>query len=555
MNVAGQFSDKSSWGFDLRMFQFLNGVINPSYGAQVADSLRPSIQKPLGTVALGGNLGTMLGMNLYGNFKTKYGQWGVRVGGIQWLSISDLTFGSFRGYNRFMLFERNPWDPMGNSAASRYQQYFDQGSIDQDSRWGNRAFQGAVIEGKELPKNFYLLGMVGKSEINGGFSVVPNYSYGGKLLHKGKKNGFLALNTFNSVNYTDSLAREAFGLNVITLEGVTNIKGHTLKAEMGVGKYYSPRHQGKWGEALQLRWSTPVVGRRPILEVHAFRLSPRVVNNTAIFWNTATQEYAANEIPAGGVGSSSLLQPFGSSMIRLGQMTNNRQGLNLNVQWGTKKFKFSGGMGASSELEAAAAIITYGHPVNSVTRSRFWRWQYPANVGPYGRYSDIYRDTYESVQLSDDSSGVVVNKKHFNVAEAQMKYQGKIGTHKVFLFSLLQMQSAGRKFSPIVVTNEKAYVRQYSSELEVYYELTSTVMLNGYIGYERTIANYLTNIDEVSRRPRNQYGTGYGLGVDVELGRNTRLYLRHRWFSFEDKSFSLDHFNGRELVVELKAFF
>jgi hypothetical protein len=555
VNVAGQFSDKSSWGFDLRMFQFLNGVINPSYGAQVADSLRPSIQKPLGTVALGGNLGTMLGMNLYGNFKTKYGQWGVRVGGIQWLSISDLTFGSFRGYNRFMLFERNPWDPMGNSAASRYQQYFDQGSIDQDSRWGNRAFQGAVIEGKELPKNFYFLGMVGKSEINGGFSVVPNYSYGGKLLHKGKKNGFMALNTFNSVNYTDSLAREPFGLNVITFEGVTNIKGHTLKAEMGVGKYYSPRHQGGWGEALQLRWSTPVIGRRPILEVHAFRLSQRVVNNTAIFWNTATQEYAANEIPAGGIGSSSLLQPFGSSMIRLGQMTNNRQGLNLNVQWGTKKFKFSGGMGASSELEPAAAIITYGHPVNSVTRSRFWRWQYPANVGPYGRYSDIYRDTYESVQLSDDSSGVVVNKKHFNVAEAQMKYQGKIGAHKVFLFSLLQMQSAGRKFSPIVVTNEKAYVRQYSSELEVYYELTPTVMLNGYIGYERTIANYLTNIDEVSRRPRNQYGKGYGLGVDVELGRNTRLYLRHRWFSFEDKSFSLDHFNGRELVVELKAFF
>jgi hypothetical protein len=454
-----------------------------------------------------------------------------------------------------MLFERNPWDPMGNSAASRYQQYFDQGSIDQDSRWGNRAFQGAVIEGKELPKNFYFLGMVGKSEINGGFSVVPNYSYGGKLLHKGKKNGFMALNTFNSVNYTDSLAREAFGLNVITFEGVTNIKGHTLKAEMGVGKYYSPRHQGKWGEALQLRWSTPVIGRRPILEVHAFRLSQRVVNNTAIFWNTATQEYAANEIPAGGIGSSSLLQPFGSSMIRLGQMTNNRQGLNLNVQWGTKKFKFSGGMGASSELEPAAAIITYGHPVNSVTRSRFWRWQYPANVGPYGRYSDIYRDTYESVQLSDDSSGVVVNKKHFNVAEAQMKYQGKIGAHKVFLFSLLQMQSAGRKFSPIVVTNEKAYVRQYSSELEVYYELTPLVMLNGYIGYERTIANYLTNIDEVSRRPRNQYGKGYGLGVDVELGRNTRLYLRHRWFSFEDRSFSLDHFNGRELVVELKAFF
>ena len=242
-------------------------------------------------------------------------------------------------------------------------------------------------------------------------------------------------------------------------------------------------------------------------------------------------------------------------MIRLGQMTNNRQGVNLNVQWGTKKFKFSGGMGTSAEIEAAAGVITFGHPVNNVTRSRLWRWQFPANVGPYGRYSDIYRDVYETVQLSDDSSGVVVHKKYFNVAEAQMKYQGKIGAHKIFFFSLLQAQSAGRKFSPIVVTNERAYVRQYSSELETYFELNSTVMLTGYIGYERTIANYLTNIDEVTRRPRNQYGKGYGLGVDVELGRNTRLYIRHRWFSFEDKSFALDHFNGRELVVELKAFF
>lgn len=110
----------------------------------------------------------MLGMTLYGNFKTKWGSWSTSLGGIQWVAISDLTMSSFRGYNRFMLFERNPWDPMGKNITGRYQQYFEQGSIDQDNRWGNRAFQGAVVNGT-LPGNFTVLMMAGKTEMNGGF--------------------------------------------------------------------------------------------------------------------------------------------------------------------------------------------------------------------------------------------------------------------------------------------------------------------------------------------------------------------------------------------------
>jgi hypothetical protein len=462
---------------------------------------------------------------------------------------------SFRGYNRFMLFERNPWDPMGKDAAARYQQYFDQGSIDQDSRWGNRAFQGAVIEGKGLPGNLYFLGMAGKSEVNGGFSVVPNYSYGGKLLKEWNNQSQLALNTFNVVNYTDSLAQTAFGLNVVTTEFSVKRKGHQLKGEAGMGRYYSPRHARGWGEAIQVKYTTPAKMNWPTMEIHAFRVSPKVVNNSAIFWNTATNEYTVNELPAGSVGSSSLLLPFGSSMTRVGQITNNRQGVNLNLQYERKKLKLNGGIGVSSEIEAAAAVITLGHPVNSVTRSRFWRWNFPANVGPYARYSDIYRDVYETVRLSDDSSGFVVNKKFFNAAEIQAKYHTLLGSRNVYVFALLQTQSVGRKFSPIVVTNEEAYVRQYASEVETYFEISPRIMLNGYVGIERTLGNYLTEINEETRRPLNQIGIGLGAGMDVELGRNTRLYLRHRWFKFEDTSFPLDAFKGRELLVELKAFF
>ena len=555
LNVAGRPNDRSSWGFDLYVFQFLNGIIGSSYGSQVADSLRPDIQYPRTGLRLGGNLGLLLGMNLHGSFKTSKGTLVTHVGGIQWYAMSDLTMASFRGYNRFMLYERNPWDPTGTDISSRYKQYFDQGSIDQDNRWGNRAFVGAVVEGFDFPGRISFSGLIGKTELNGGFSQVPNFSYGGKLKKDWGGKNFISFNTINSFSYTDSLARESFGLNVATLEFMIEKRGYVIKGEAGAGNYYSPNNDEGWAELFQFKFKTPTRGRWPSAELHVYRINPNVVNNNAVFWNTATTEYSVNDIPAGSVGSSALLQPFGSSMVRLGQMTNNRQGLNLNVEAGKRDLKFAGGLGFSSEISAAAPVITFGNPVNQFTRSRFWRWNFPPNVGPYNRYSDIFRDVYQTVNLADDSSGVVVNKKHFAVAEAQIKYHTKLAGKDVYLFSLLQMGSAQRDFSPVVVTTEKAYIRQYSAEIEAYYAISRGFLLNAYYGYERTLGNYLTDIDEVTRRPRNQYGEGVGVGCDIDMGKNTRLYLRHRWYYFRDESFELDRFRGRELTVEIKAFF
>ena len=555
LNVSGQLPGGSSWGFDVRMFQFLNGSIGPSYGRQVPDSLRPDIQYPLGSVPLGGNLGAMLGMNLYGNFKTKYGSWNTTVGGIQWLAISDLTFASWKGYNRFMLFERNPWDPMGNSVANRYKQYYDQGSIDQDARWGNRAFQGVVVNGSQLPGNLSCTLMAGKTEQNGGFTQTPNYAFGGRIKKNFAGNAFVSLNSISTRNFTDSLATEQFGLNVITTEFQYEQFGVLLKGEVGMGDYFSPNHNEGWGEVLQLKASNVIKGDKPVIELHYFRISPKVVNNNGVYWNTSVREYTVNDIPAGSIGSSSLLLPFGSSVTRVGQMTNNRQGLNLNVQAKVQRLKISAGIGASAEINPAAAVITVGHPINQFTRSRFWRWNFPANVGPYGRYSDVYRDVYETVKLSDDSLGVVVNKKFFNAAEVQLKYEHDIAGHESYFFALLQANTCSRDLSAIPVTNEEAYVRQYASELEWYFRVTPKFVFNAYAGIERTIGNYLTEISEETFRPLNQFGKGFGIGGDIDLGKNTRLYLRHRWYTFEDTSFPLDAFQGRELVVELKAFF
>jgi hypothetical protein len=120
---------------------------------------------------------------------------------------------------------------------------------------------------------------------------------------------------------------------------------------------------------------------------------------------------------------------------------------------------------------------------------------------------------------------------------------------------LLQANSCSREWSPITVTTEKAYVRQYSSELEWYFRVTPRFLFNAYAGIERTLGNYVTEINQETFRPLNQYGKGFGVGGDFDLGKNTRLYVRHRWYSFKDTSYSLDAFHGREVVVELKAFF
>ena len=164
LNVSAKTSDKTFWSFDLMMFQFLNGVIGTSYSKQVPDSLRPDIQRPLLGTRLGGNLGLLLGINMSGNFKTDVGNINVTVGGIQWYAMSDLTMASFKGYNRFMLFERNPWDPMGKNLHDRYNQFFEEGSISQDTRWGNRAFQGVVIKGSNMPGRTSFDFLLGKTE-------------------------------------------------------------------------------------------------------------------------------------------------------------------------------------------------------------------------------------------------------------------------------------------------------------------------------------------------------------------------------------------------------
>ena len=98
--------------------------------------------------------GLNLGVNLTGTHSTKYGTFSVKTGGIHWYTLSPFTFATNTGYNRFSVFERNPWDPAMKSVYDRYHKFYSDGALTQDTRWGQQAFQGFILDGVRLPKNF-----------------------------------------------------------------------------------------------------------------------------------------------------------------------------------------------------------------------------------------------------------------------------------------------------------------------------------------------------------------------------------------------------------------
>jgi opacity protein-like surface antigen len=156
---------------------------------------------------------------------------------------------------------------------------------------------------------------------------------------------------------------------------------------------------------------------------------------------------------------------------------------------------------------------------------------------------------YDKVNLSDTAA------KRFNTLEFQAKHHTRLWLRDLYINMIGNYSSVQSKWSPFTVFNETAYLRHYSTQLEAYYALTSRLVLAQYAGYERMICNYKTETDAVTGRPRNQQGWGYAIGIDYDIARNTALFVRHRWFGFEDFSFQNDIYKGREIVVELKVAF
>jgi hypothetical protein len=525
LNISARTSKKTSFSTDLFLW-------TPLSGSQ-ADYVK----------------GLLLGVNLTGTHSTRYGVFSVKTGGIHWYNLSPFTFAQNTGYNRFSLFERNPWDPITSTPMKRYSEFYSEGALTQDERWGQQAFQGIIIDGMRLPKEFSFAFMHGKSQFNGGTLSMPNTLTAGKI-RKDFKNSFVSINAIRSQTFTDSLANSRLGFNVITSEFNHKFKRITIAGEVGAGNYFSPTATNKWGEAIDVKVQFAKELTFFPIEVRYYQISPNVINNNGIFWNSSIAEYNDNINVSGAITDQTVLNPFASSLVQIGQMTNNRRGVILNTDLEFKKHKLAIGYSVAGEIEALSDRITYGHTANNLALSRFWRWAFPSNVGPYGNLNKIYRGVYETLAIT---GGAV--KKGFNSLELNYKYQNKLIGREFVVLYLGGYYSIQDKISVLPVYSKKAYLQSYSHQVEFYYELTAKIVLSNYFGYDRIKANMQTNLDAVSLLPKDQEGWSYAVGLDFQLSKNTGLYLRQRWFKYEDYNFSLDKYKGMESTVELKIFF
>lgn len=552
LNLAGNPNPKTSFGTDLVVWNQNTGDFDYYRNLQ-------------------------LGVNLYGSFSTPIANVGVKAGGIHWHSMTPFTMRSFSGFNRFSLFERNPWDPQFKDPQQRYKEYHESGEISQDARWAEQAVQGIILDITELPFGLAINALYGKTQNAGsafadltndqnestGISflkafqnLIPNNVYAGRLIKTFGKHT-ISVNSFNRKSYSDLLAQDAITNNIHTTEFNLVWKKLSVYGELGLAQYddvFQDLDPGEMG-SLKIR-SSKELTKIP-MELHVFHISPNAINNNSEFVNTSIVE--ATSAAAGGdllIGSNGVLQQTGSAMLGIGQMANNRQGVNLNTDIKLGTAMLSLGNGIAREIENRNSQVTFGHGINGLTISRFWRWSFPANVGPYNRTSVLYRGVFETVNLTDlDASGNVVNDKYFNNMEAQLKYRFNLLKRPSYLFYLGAFNSIQKEFSPITVFGPDAYVRYYSHQVENYYSVSNQLTVVQYLGWERALGSYDTQVDIDSERPINQEGIGVGLGLDYMIAKNTGLYVRHRYFWFEDKSFALDRFAGHESSVELKIFF
>ena len=532
VNITGKTRPGATFGMDLYAFQFLDNPGRPAYGVQ-GD--------------LGGHLLLNLGMNVYATLPTALGPLSVKLGGIHWEEMTDLTLGAYTGYNRYMLFDRNPWDPIGTTPFARYKRYIEAGSVNQEMRWGKRAFAGGVVDWTGLPYGQKVKVLLGKNEQNGGFDRRPNGAWGGQYqLPLGKL--LFSAQSMQQRSYQDTLLTQPFGSGAATGKLSYTGGSWTASAEGGYGYYYSEDHGTSGGLVAQMR-AAKRLGTRWQLLFHGHALHPGAVNNASAAVNGSVREAAVNQIPAGQAGSQAVLNPVGPSLLGFAQLANNRFGADLNAVYRTKHVFLTGGFSASRQWEAGGSTFAFGHPVNALTRSRFYRWGFPQGVGPYGRTNALYRSTYELLDFKVPLDQPI----HFSQWEVQALYSIPVGNAEIAFNHLARAHSAQLQPSLLYVRPD-AVLRQYSSENEVYLKTSDRFTWVGCASADATLGSLKTNYNATGR-PIDQRGWALGLGFDCWAADNAQIFFRHKAFGFADRSFELDAFRGTETTVELKLFF
>lgn len=572
LNVTARPNGKTTFGTELYIF-------TPYIGTASIDNISPN--SPLD------NVFTMnLGINLYGNFRTKHGKFGIRAGGIHWYALSGFTMGNFQVLDRYSIYERTPWE--GVTHTEKYDSYYETGAINRgDARWNNRAFQGLIFEGSGLPGGLSFAVLYGKAQPNAGLTgnqtnplatiinpgvagnvptytgfggdsrVKPNLAAGGRLEKRFKGGNRISYNTLNSWTYLDSIADDKRAYQVHTIAFNWSLDKLKISGEMGAGSFSTPDVESQWGEALMLKVESPAAYTFLPISLQVYQIGGNFYNENGEIATSANPK-----IQNATLGRNTGQAATGGALTLVGQLAHNRRGVNLNTEAKLGPLSVNVGWGVAKELEALSADISYDHRINGLAMTRIYNpfpegATGPTIVGPYGRVITYFRGAYEVVKTTDRNPGTAAAqfRKVYNTIDVQAKFKASIPKHDLFLFYIGSFQSARREMGLLPIYQEDTYVFAQYHELDIYFELFPDFVLAGYGGLELIQGGVNTELDGNTLLPRDQTGTALGLGFDWTINETTGLYIRQRWMDFEDKNFELDHYRGRETTIELKIYF
>ena len=511
-----------------------------------------------------------LGLNLSTSISTKHGTFNLKSGGISWYRQSRLTVWGNRSFNRISIFERRPGTPLNKIPIKRYSMYYNSGLVDQGIRYGSRAFQGIFLQGSKLPFNFYVKGVIGKSNFNR--SIIENSdNFTGSFQLKNilSPNLKIAYNYLSSWANTDSLSDDRRNYFIHTLELDKKWNKIQFQMELALGNYRDPINELGYGEAILLNIKTAKTTKIP-LNLQLYRISPQFVNVTGNFLNTSVLEVFPN---VEGVGTT-IRTPYQSPMVGLGFPVNNRQGLSINADVNLGKLKLNGGIGVFSEIDTSYAALSYIHNVNSQTLSRINL--FAQNWGPYNALNSTYRGVYENVNISDTvASGLANFKKFYNTIEFQAKYNNKILGKNYYIFSLTRLNTCQKDLQLLPKLGSQALISQLSEEIDFSIELNEKAALVLSYGIEKVLGNASTDIGDKPEatstntffeslglenlyrytNSRNQKNTLLGFGLDYKIGQNAMVFYRYNQYRYFDPNFIENHLKGWEMILELKINF
>ena len=532
---------------------------------------------------------TNLGINFYGNFRTQHGNFGIRAGGIHWYNLSPFTIGVYQVLDRFTIFDRTPWEGVSNT--EKYNSYWSSGATSAgDLRWNYQAFQGLILNGAKLPGDISADLFWGKTQANGGLinsteesfgsipppglesGIVPNYfglagdrrvlpsTLAGGRIGKSfgtNKDQTLFYNTIFSQTALDSINQDitrSYQVHSLSLD--LNIKKINITGELGAGNYKSPTYEEKWGEALMLRFRIPKLYTFLPLDIQVYQISKNFYNeNGEIATNSNPEIIREIGLTVGATG-------VGGQIAQTNQLVHNRRGITIGTGYEIGALKLAGSWSFAQEIDPAATELSYVHRINGLAMSRIYN-PFPGGVsraiifGPYNRKLSFFRGTSELVRTTDTepATNLAQQRKFFNTADLQAKFNTELFNKSLYLFYLGFFGSVSPEAEAAPGFNEDSYLFIQQHEMEVYYEIIPKFILTGYFGVENARGGKFTEWNEETNKPLDQIGTAVGVGFDWMLSKNSGLYFRHRWMSFEDRSFPLDTYRGREITIELKTFF